>query len=69
MSKFILQQQTTSVDELLQTFYSLSRQKKNSQNQMFNSFKRHFQKLNGAKCFHTGKFQYYYLNPTSQNKI
>eukprot|EP01035_Chromulina_nebulosa_P030629 gene30629-40719_t len=44
----------TSVDQLLQTFYTLSHQKKSYQNQIFNTFKLRFQKLNGAYCFLTG---------------
>jgi hypothetical protein len=46
---------TASIDKILQTFYSLSRVKSYSKNQIFESFSTHFQKLNGANCFLTGK--------------
>jgi len=41
---------TASIDKILQTFYSLSRVKSYSKNQIFESFSTHFQKLNGANC-------------------
>ena len=46
---------TASIDKILQTFYSLSRVKSYSKNQIFESFSTRFQKLNGANCFLTGK--------------
>lgn len=46
----------SSIDQLLQSFYNLSRQKRFHQNQIFESFSNHLQKSNGANCFLVGKF-------------
>jgi len=44
-----------SVDKLLNTFYSLSRKKRISQYQIFESFSNQLQNSNGAHCFLIGK--------------